>query len=139
MPMPLSTIRAPAVIPSLVSGTFTITLSAMAVQVAGLGQHLLDGRAQTTSAETGPGVISQIRAMRSANSRPSLAARVGLVVTPSRRPQLAGGTDVGQVRCIQEQLHGTSRRAGHPSRAMHAREVGAGDWERRVGNPDSRL
>src|SRR4249919_3056566 len=42
-----------------------------------------------TSAETGPGVIRQTSARISSYEPPTLAYRVGLVVTPSRTPQRA--------------------------------------------------
>ena len=77
------------------------------------------GVVAATSALIGPGTRSQISAITSSIGRPALAIRVGLVVTPSTRPEST------RRRISRESTFATVGVAFLPARAM-LRGVGVG-------------
>ena len=86
--MPSLLNAAHAMMPSRVSGHFT-TMFLWILDRLWPSRIIEEASVATTSALMSPSTMSQMRRTCSSIGRPSLAMRDGLVVTPSRIPQLA--------------------------------------------------
>ena len=92
--------------PSGVIGNFRDYIGMPADHFARFAQHAVVRSVETTSALMAPFfTMSQISRMSSRKGFFSLAARVGLVVTPSRMPKDCALADFVEICGVEEEFH----------------------------------